>query len=56
MDSRGRYFLTGKDRKVLVFDSLGRFIRVLGREGRGPGEFIQPPRVLIGKGDTILAL
>lgn len=40
-DSRGRFFLTqfSTDQGPLVFDSVGRFIRELGRQGSGPGEF-----------------
>jgi hypothetical protein len=37
---------------VRVFDSAGRFVRLVGREGRGPGEFRQPG--LVGLvGDTV---
>lgn len=38
---------------VRVFDSTGRFLRELGRRGRGPGEFMSVDR-LLRLGDTLL--
>ena len=39
-DSQGRYYVTESGRKrLLVFINAGGFIRTLGREGDGPGEF-----------------
>lgn len=36
------------------FDDAGRWIRTVGRQGGGPGEFDQPTLVGIGPGDSIL--
>ncbi|MGD2152750.1 MAG: 6-bladed beta-propeller [Gemmatimonadales bacterium] len=42
-DARGRiYVLDAQAFRVTVFDSSGTFLRVLGREGRGPGELSGP--------------
>ena len=38
------------------FDSRGRFVRVLGREGEGPGEFRAPMLIIRGLGDSIHVL
>ena len=41
LDSRDRWFVleTVKPAEVKVYDSDGTFLRLLGREGQGPGEF-----------------
>ncbi len=54
-DARGRIFavVSVGDQPVLVYDSTGKFIRVLGRVGDGPGEFRRAWRVDF-KGDTII--
>ena len=44
--------LDGGDRTIRVYDSAGRFVRRIGREGEGPGEFSRPVRVRV-YGDTI---
>ncbi len=35
------YFYDSPDRQIKVFDSNGKFIRIIGRKGRGPGEIEQ---------------
>jgi hypothetical protein len=53
-DSRGRYFHRSFDGfSVLQFDSTGRFIRAIGRQGEGPGEFSRIRSLAIGPGDTL---
>ena len=40
-----------------LFDSQGRFLRAIGRRGRGPGEFESQLRgVCVARGDTIVAI
>jgi hypothetical protein len=58
IDSRGRYYVTGffKDRRFLVFDSTGRFLKSVGREGKGPGEYQGQLEVHVGKGDSIYVM
>tara|TARA_R110002124_G_scaffold252236_1_gene417523 strand:+ start:5413 stop:6672 length:1260 start_codon:yes stop_codon:yes gene_type:complete len=38
VDDYGRIFIEGH-KEIIVFDSTGSFLKKLGREGRGPGEF-----------------
>lgn len=46
------FVLLPQDHQVRVFDPSGRFIREIGREGRGPGE-LQRPTALGFLGDTL---
>lgn len=48
------YVVQGQGRAVLVLSPDGRPIRTLGRAGRGPGEFIQPPSAAGWRGDTLV--
>jgi hypothetical protein len=55
-DSRGRLYVTqetGTPGQILVFDPSGRFMRTIGREGSGPGEYRVPMAMVIAPGDTI---
>jgi hypothetical protein len=53
-DSRGRYLVSDLQRSTIaVFDSAGNFLRVIGRRGRGPGEFRLIDRILVTPGDTL---
>jgi hypothetical protein len=56
IDSRHRYYVrTYFEDRFLVFDSTGKFIRSVGRRGRGPGEYFSSmDRLFVAKGDTIL--
>lgn len=57
IDQRGRFYVTSNYvPTIAVFDAGGRFLRRIGREGRGPGEFTVRPFVLFGPGDTLYAL
>lgn len=43
LDSRGRvYVLDPSNRTIQVFDSTGTFLRQVGRDGSGPGEYRMP--------------
>jgi hypothetical protein len=49
VDDWGRlYAVDGQDAVIRVFDSLGHFVRSLGRRGQGPGEFDTPQGVAFG--------
>ena len=54
-DNMGRFFLTQftNAEGPLVFDSLGRFVRQLGRRGLGPGEFQVARYLSIAASDSI---
>ena len=55
-DSAGNVYLADESNaRIVVFDSSGRFQRVLGRRGHGPGEF-EDLTSLAWAGDTIAAL
>ena len=41
---------------IYEFDQNGKFIRNIGRKGRGPGEFATGPMVMLAKGDTLLVV
>lgn len=55
VDREGQiYALDGQDLRIRVFNPSGALVRMIGREGQGPGEFESPP--LFGVvGDTIWA-
>lgn len=46
---------SGKAAFVQAFDSAGRFLRQLGRQGEGPGEMRTPDRIWLA-GDTLVVL
>lgn len=48
------YVLDYKDQQVRMFDSLGRFVRAIGRNGRGPGEFSQPNGITLDSRDHLV--
>ena len=54
VDARGRVYVldTGAD-GIKVFDGNGDYLRELGREGEGPGEF-QDPRSVTAVGDRVI--
>ena len=56
-DSRGRFYATSNhDPTIAVFDGRGRFLRTIGRQGQGPGEFVRRPLMLFGPGDSLYAI
>ncbi len=54
-DSRGRYYVVPRrsGEMVAVFDSDGRFMDRIGKEGEGPGELVYPRNVFVMSGDSI---
>jgi hypothetical protein len=55
-DRRGRFVANSRAMdRVLVFDTLGRLIRQIGRRGNGPGEFQRVVSPTPGPGDSLFA-
>jgi 6-bladed beta-propeller len=50
------YVLNAGHQSVLAFDSAGRYLRTIGREGRGPGEFISPGAIVSTGDDALFVL
>jgi hypothetical protein len=51
VDEQGRIYLTDwSNSRLAVLDANGTFLRVIGREGAGPGEFRSPAAVLAREG------
>ena len=50
------YVLDGGNQRVLVFDARGRFVRQIGKQGRGPGELIAPVQMAVNPtGDVVVS-
>lgn len=57
VDSNGNiYVCDQRQHKVYVFDKLGNYLKTLGGEGQGPGEFNTPTRIVIDSEDRINVL
>lgn len=54
-DSRGRFYIFDySDRgPIKLYAPDGTFVRVIGGEGRGPGEYLIVPAIVVGAGDTV---
>jgi 6-bladed beta-propeller len=54
VDDQGRFYVCDVgNRRVQVYDKNGTFIKTLGRQGQGPGEYAYPSNVLLdGAGDV----
>ncbi len=48
------YTLDYSDQKVRIYDKNGIFLNSFGRRGQGPGEFIEPTRILINSKSQII--
>ncbi|HEX7088613.1 MAG TPA: 6-bladed beta-propeller [Longimicrobiales bacterium] len=48
------YVLDRANHRVLVYDTAGRFVRQLGRQGGGPGEFQAPIGMAVGRDGTVI--
>lgn len=56
-DRKGRvYIIDPTLMRVLLFDSTGRKVGTIGRQGDGPGEFQGPWKVFIGRGDSVFVV
>ena len=55
-DAQGRTWVLRQGDLPVIFDSTGRFNRVLGRTGQGPGEYYNPWSMLILGRDSILIM
>lgn len=56
-DAQGRFFVANfGDKRILVFDSAGTYLRTIGRGGRGPGEFTAPRALAPVGEDGLLVL
>jgi hypothetical protein len=50
VDREGNLYIADfGNRRVQMFDKTGAFVRQLGRQGQGPGEYARPSRVLFDK-------
>lgn len=55
VDKTGSVFVADpRERRIVVFDSLRRFVRTIGRAGSGPGEFTAPVALMLFA-DSLLA-
>lgn len=56
IDNQGRFYVCDiGNRRVQVYDENGTFVRSLGRQGQGPGEYSFPSSVLLdGAGDVFI--
>ena len=54
-DSRGRLYLMQSpgSYEIVVFDSTGDFLRTIGNQGEGPGEFKRVTAMWVAPGDTL---
>lgn len=46
--------LSSREKRVFLFERSGEFVRSIGREGRGPGEFGRPEHLQVLPGDTLV--
>lgn len=56
VDGADRYWILAGDEPPMVFDSNGRFVRLVGRSGRGPGEFVRVNDAVLIPGDSIVVV
>ena len=48
------YVADARNTRILVFDARGKFLRQLGKKGRGPGEFEFPGRIVVTSSDQVI--
>lgn len=57
LDGKNRYWvILGGPAAPLVFDSVGRFLQLAGRQGQGPGELLVPGDAFQVPGDSVVVL
>lgn len=57
LDASGMLYVTdGKERLIKVFDATGKFVRIVGRPGQGPGEFQFPRYISIAQAKNELVI
>ncbi|MFB6099489.1 MAG: 6-bladed beta-propeller [Salinibacter sp.] len=57
VDNDGRLYVADAERSfVWIFSPRGDSIGVIGRQGRGPGEFLRPSSVRVGPNDSLFVL
>ncbi|MGQ0765028.1 MAG: 6-bladed beta-propeller [Gemmatimonadota bacterium] len=55
-DRQGRFWVFRRGDVPALFDGNGKFLRTLGRRGRGPGEFLMAYDLLVAGNDTIVVM
>ncbi len=53
--SRGQYFARSTDKRIIAYDSAGRYQRTFGTIGAGPGEMGSFNYLTVGRGDSVWA-
>jgi hypothetical protein len=53
MDSRDRYYVSHLGHHIAIFDSAGKHLKDVGREGRGPGEYRMVHQIIISPEDSL---
>lgn len=57
LDAEGNLYVVDRQlSRISVFDAAGAFLRTIGREGDGPGEFRRPYRVFVTPGGEVRVL
>lgn len=55
-DSNGRYWVFRRDQLPTLFSAKGERLQVIGRRGRGPGEYVEAYDMLSVVGDSVVVL
>ncbi|MDZ7773022.1 MAG: 6-bladed beta-propeller [Balneolaceae bacterium] len=54
-DSENRIYITTMNNSIRVFSPDGKYLKNIGRRGKGPGEFISISAIAVGKNDELIA-
>ncbi len=55
IDKQGNvYILDRGNNRIQVFDSMGNYMRTIGRAGKGPGDFLEPLDMELNKNNNLL--
>jgi hypothetical protein len=52
-DDGNIYVCDGGNRRIQMYDKSGQYVRTIGRQGQGPGEYMSPSQVLFGPGGDL---